>query len=240
VARVYTFPDPESADGTGLVAVTEEINADLLLEAYGRGIFPWSEDPVRWYCPEPRAVLVGPYIRMPKKIGKLMRRHELTVTFDTAFRAVIEACSDAHREEGEWISHGFVRAYSELHARGYAHSVEVWQDRTLVGGLYGVQLGAMFAGESMFYSLANASKVAFAYLVHQLAHIGVVLIDAQVLNQHTANLGAALVYRRDFLAMLRRALQIPARLGGEKWPAEPEFDLSIPGSAPGTARPLER
>lgn len=237
MARVYSFPDPESADAAGLVAVTDEINADLLLEAYARGIFPWSEDPVRWYCPEPRAVLVGPYIRVPKKIGKLMRRHELNVTFDSAFRAVIEACSNAHREEGEWISPGFVRAYSELHRRGHAHSVEVWQGRSLVGGLYGVQLGAMFAGESMFYSLPNASKVAFAYLVHQLTRIGVVLIDAQVLNQHTTNLGAALVYRRDFLAMLRRALEIPTLFSGETWPAEPEFDLSVPGANVDIARP---
>lgn len=237
MASVYTFPDPNSADATGLVAVTDEINADMLLEAYGHGIFPWSEDPVRWFCPEPRAILVGPYIRLPKKIGKTMRRHELHVTFDSAFRAVIEACSNAHREEGEWISTGFVRAYSELHERGYAHSVEVWQGSDLVGGLYGVQLGAMFAGESMFYNLPNASKVAFTYLVHHLARIGVVLIDAQVLNQHTTNLGAALVHRRDFLAMLQRAMEIPAHFVGERWPSEPGFDLSIPGTNVDAARP---
>lgn len=222
------FPDPESADSTGLVAVTPHLSAELLLEAYRRGIFPWSDDPVRWYSPDPRAIFLRPTVRLPKKIGKVMRRHGYRVTFDTAFSQVMQACADAHRRDGEWITHGFVRAYSELHELGHAHSVEVWQEGQLVGGLYGVQQGAMFAGESMFHLTPNASKVAFAYLVHQLEHIGVVLIDAQVINPHTHSLGAVLVHRHDFLEILSRALRIPARYQGQRWPSQPPFDLALP------------
>lgn len=223
------FPDPERADSTGLVAVTPELNTDLLLEAYARGIFPWSENPVRWYSPDPRAIFLRPTVRLPKKIGKAMRRHTLRVTFDTAFREVVQACADAHRAEGEWITPGFINAYAQLHEQGYAHSVEVWQGERLVGGLYGVQMGAMFAGESMFHHVPNASKVAFTYLVYQLDLIGVVMIDAQVINAHTASLGAVLVSRHDFLMLLSRALRMPVRTQGERWGPEPSFDMSRPG-----------
>ncbi len=223
------FPDPETADRQGLVARTPGLSTELLFEAYSRGIFPWSSDPVRWYSPEPRAVFLRPYIQLPRKIGKMMRRAGFRVTFDTAFGEVIQACSDAHRDEGEWISADFVRAYVEFNAAGWAHSIEVWQGEQLVGGLYGVQIGGMFAGESMFHRVSNASKVAFAYLVEQLHRLGVLLIDAQVLNQHTLDLGAVLVHRHDFLLMLERALEMPVKSSGEKWPAEPEFDLSMPG-----------
>jgi leucyl/phenylalanyl-tRNA--protein transferase len=224
------FSHPERTDSTGLVARTESLTSDMLLEAYRQGVFPWSSDPVRWYCPEPRAVFLRPYIRVPRKIGKVMRRHDLHVTFDTHFRDVIQGCADAHRAKGEWISPQFVEAYSELHTRGFAHSVEVWQGEALVGGLYGVQLGAVFCGESMFYRVSNASKVAFAYLVEQLDRIGVVLIDAQVLNEHTYRLGAVLVHRHDFLQLLHKALALPARFAGEAWPRLPEFDLATPGT----------
>ncbi len=215
------FPDPSSADDSGLVTTSDRLSVELLCEAYQRGIFPWSEDPVRWYSPEHRAIFLFDCIRLPKKIAKTMRRQGFRVTFDTAFRDVVEMCSDTHRHEGEWISEGFVIAYSRLHEMGLAHSVEVWQDGVLVGGLYGVQIGAMFAGESMFYKVSNASKVAFVYLVAHLQDIGVLFIDAQVLNETTADLGAVVVHRRDFLRILDYALGVPAEYGDRKWPSVP-------------------
>ncbi len=216
-----TFPDPESADPTGLVAVTRELNVELVLSAYRQGIFPWSEHPVRWYSPEPRAIFVRDHLRLPRRLGRMMRQGGFSVTLDIAFDRVIRGCADAHRSEGEWISSGFVRVYNELYRLGHAHSVEVWQDDRLVGGLYGVQLGGLFAGESMFHLVDNASKVAFAYLVGQLDHIGTVLFDCQVLNEHTANLGAVCVYRRDYLQALAYALAVPSLYGGKRWPREP-------------------
>lgn len=222
------FPDPESADRAGLVARTDSLDTELLYEAYSRGIFPWSSNPVRWYSPEPRAIFLQPYIRLPRRIGKVMRRNDFRVTFDSAFAEVIQGCSDAHRAAGEWIGPELVRAYTDFHHEGWAHSVEVWQGEDLAGGLYGVQIGAMFAGESMFYRVSNASKVAFAYLIDQLDRIGVLLIDAQVLNEHSLDLGAVLVYRCDFLTMLERALEMPVKSNGQKWPADPGFDLALP------------
>lgn len=217
--------DPRAADRQGLVATTSHLDADLLLEAYRVGVFPWSEDPVRWYSPHPRALFLPDTIRRPKKVGKIMRRHRLTVTADEAFTAVVEACRDAHGEAGEWIGPEFVQAYSELHRRGFAHSIEVWQEKQLVGGLYGVQIGATFAGESMFHTVTNASKVAFAALVDHLAAIGVLFIDAQVLNDHTHSLGAVLVARDDFLALLEMGSQRYARFAQERWPRAPLQDV---------------
>jgi leucyl/phenylalanyl-tRNA--protein transferase len=215
------FPDPDGADESGLVAVTDSLDTELLLEAYGRGIFPWSEHPVRWYSPDPRALFLRSLIRIPRRLGRLMRKGDFRVSFDTAFEPVMQGCADAHRADGVWITPGFLRAYSELHQLGYAHSVEVWRGEALVGGLYGVQLGGLFAGESMFHRAANASKVAFAHLVAQLDLVGTVLFDCQVINDHTEALGAVCVPRRDYLAALPLALRVPTRFAGEKWPAEP-------------------
>jgi len=232
MSRRDHFPDPETADEAGLVMITRELSTELLMEAYSRGIFPWSENPVRWYCPDPRAILLPQYVRLPKKIGKTMRRHNLRVTFDTVFEQVVQSCADSHAADGVWISEGFVRTYTEFHRMGHAHSVEVWQDDTLVGGLYGVQLGAMFAGESMFYEVSNASKVAFVYLMQHLERIGVGLIDAQVINEHTASLGAVLVRRRDYLTLLRRAVRLPAQYAGQTWPHQPELSAAADDTPP--------
>ena len=217
------FPDPRTADEDGLVAITETMTAELLLDAYTHGIFPWSENPVRWYCPEPRAVFVPSHMRLPKKLGKMQRRGNFTVRFDTAFAEVMRACAAAHRDDGVWIGESFIACYSELHRRGFAHSVEVWQDEALVGGLYGVQIGAMFAGESMFYERPNASKIAFAYLVAHLGGIGVRFIDAQVLNEHTARLGAVLVHRDEFLDVLAQVIGLSTTYEGQRWPAQPRY-----------------
>jgi leucyl/phenylalanyl-tRNA---protein transferase len=221
LTRPSIFPDPESADHHGLVAVSHEITADLLLDAYAHGIFPWSEDPVGWFSPDPRAVFVRDRVKLPKRLGKIMRRSGFSVTFDTAFAEVMRACAESHAAGGTWITSGFFTAYGDLHLSGHAHSVEVWADGALAGGLYGVQLGGLFAGESMFFRVANASKVAFAHLVAQLDSIGTVLIDAQVPNPFTTQLGAVTMRRRRYLELLRSALEVRCRYDGTPWPAAP-------------------
>lgn len=208
--QAFIFPDPNTADDTGLVVETTELNAELVLQAYARGIFPWSEDPVRWYSPDPRAIFIRDRIHLPRNLPKLVRRARFVVTYDQAFHEVVRRCRMAHRHEGVWLTRGFLRTYGELHEMGYAHSVEVWQDDVLVGGLYGVQINGFFAGESMFHDVSNASKVAFSGLIHKLDQIGNVLLDAQVINAHTARLGAVLVRRTDYLTILDYALRRPA------------------------------
>jgi leucyl/phenylalanyl-tRNA--protein transferase len=213
------FPDPETADSRGLVAVTHALSPELLLAAYSQGIFPWTDNPVGWFSPDPRAIFVRDRIHLPSNLPKLVRRARLRVTYDQAFTAVMEACRGAHADDGEWITDRFVAAYAGLHALGHAHSVEVWQDDALVGGLYGVQVRGLFAGESMFYKVPNASKAAFAALLAQLDAIGTCLMDAQVLNAHTAKLGAVQIRRRDYLKLLGQALATRCLYEGSKWPA---------------------
>lgn len=215
------FPRPQVADAQGLVSVTPTMTVEMLLDAYQHGIFPWSEDPVRWYSPSPRALFLREYVQWPKKLGKVMRKQRFTVTFDTAFEDVVRGCAAAHANQGVWISDLFVQTYTALHEERRAHSVEVWQEGVLAGGLYGVHLGGMFAGESMFYRVPNASKVAFAYLMAHLWHCGVHLVDAQVINEHTARLGAVLVNRQDFLLLLRHALKLQTLYNGTRWPEVP-------------------
>ncbi len=217
----FAFPDPSTADPTGLVAITDRLDADMVLAAYRQGIFPWSEHPVRWYSPEPRSVFLRELIRLPRRLGRVMRKQRFTVTLDRAFDEVIHACALAHLGDGVWITQGFLTAYAELHRRGYAHSVEVWQDGRLAGGLYGVQLGGLFSGESMFHHVANASKVAFAHLVGQLDTIGTVLIDCQVINENTARLGAVCLHRHDYLELLALALEARCLYAGSIWPEVP-------------------
>lgn len=212
----FSFPDPRGADDEGVVAVGGPLVAPRLLVAYQSGIFPWSGDPVRWHSPNPRTIFWR--VKLPRRLGKTIRRNGLQVTFDRAFREVVQGCSDTHRDAGEWITPAFVRAYTELHEMGHAHSVEVWQGSGLVGGLYGVQIGGLFAGESMFHRVANASKVAFAALTHHLWLIGTVLYDCQVINEHTYRLGAVLVYRDDYLRMLEVALAAETLYDGGRWP----------------------
>jgi leucyl/phenylalanyl-tRNA--protein transferase len=215
------FPDPETADENGLVAVTDQLDIDLLLEAYGRGIFPWSEDPVRWYSPDPRAIFLLDHVHLPRRLLKTLRQNRFTVTFDTAFLQVIEACAQGHSQDGVWIGPQFVRAYTELHRLGHAHSVEVFADGELVGGLYGVQICGLFAGESMFHLARDASKIAFAHLVAHLQEIGTLVLDAQVLTELTASLGALLVRRDDYLRALEMAMQIKTAGDGTSWPHGP-------------------
>lgn len=217
--RASHFPDPRTADAKGFVAMTADLSVELLLDAYGNGIFPWSEAPVCWYSPDPRAIFLPRRIRLPSNLPKLARQGRFEVSFDQAFERVVRGCSDAHRKEGEWITPGFIRTYGELHHMGYAHSVEVWQDGQLAGGLYGVQLRGLFAGESMFYRVANASKWAFAKLLERLQIMGTMLFDAQVINAHTHRMGAVLVRRSDYLTLLTHAMAAPTTHDGRPWPS---------------------
>jgi leucyl/phenylalanyl-tRNA---protein transferase len=215
----YPFPHPSTADEEGVVAVGGEFNAGRLLAAYRQGIFPWSGDPLRWYSPTPRGIIWQ--VKLPRRLPKMIRKGGFRITFDRAFQQVVQACSDSHRHEGEWITSDFVRAYTELHHEGYAHSVEVWnREGDLVGGLYGVHIAGLYAGESMFYREPNASKVAFAALVHHLKAIGVVLIDCQMVTEYTERLGAVWVWREDYLELLEQALAQESRYSGEIWPAD--------------------
>ena len=218
VPKPSFFPSPHTADPTGLVATTSSLDTGLLLDAYAHGIFPWSDDPVHWYSPDPRAIFLRDRIHLPRRLGKIMRHNRFRTTFDRAFDDVIRGCARAHQADGVWISSRFVQAYGELYRLGHAHSVEVWQDEVLVGGLYGVQLGGLFAGESMFHTVSNASKVAFAALVHCLDDVGILLLDAQVLNPHTQRLGAVLVHREDYLLLLEHAVRKPCPYQGQCWP----------------------
>lgn len=214
------FPNPSTADPSGLVAVTDRMTPALVLEAYRSGIFPWSTDPVRWYSPDPRAIFVWERIHLPRRLLRELRSDRYRVTCDSRFEEVIRACSETHAANGVWITEEFVTTYTELHAQGLAHSIEVWRDDILVGGLYGVQVNGLYAGESMFYREPNASKIAFAHLTRHLQSMGIGLFDAQVVNDHTMRLGAVTVRRTDYLRMLKRALALRTPYDGRKWPLE--------------------
>ena len=231
-APAYHFVDPKTlSDELGVCAVGGPINADRLLTAYHQGIFPWSGTPVQWCCPDPRAVFME--VRLPRKLGKMIRRGNFSLSFDMAFRDVVTACAEAHAdregEGGTWITPEFIDGYNALHRRGYAHSVEIWQGDSLVGGLYGVQLGGLFSGESMFHRVSDASKVAFAALVYQLRAIGIVLLDGQVINLHTYRLGAVQVPRKDYLDVLPNVIAAEVKFNGKVWPREgPAAALGLP------------
>jgi leucyl/phenylalanyl-tRNA--protein transferase len=216
------FPPAEDAEPDGLLAVGGDLRPERLLLAYSMGIFPWYDEnlPILWHSPDPRAVLRSSRLHLSKSLRKTLRRGPYEVRLDTAFEPVIRACARARRpgQRGTWITKEMVNAYVELHELGFAHSAEAWQDGELVGGLYGVSLGAAFFGESMFANRPDASKVAFATLVSQLARWGIELIDCQVETEHLDRFGAELWPRARFLAELARALAQPTRRG--RWALE--------------------
>lgn len=199
------FPSPESAlrDPNGLLAIGGDLTAPRLLAAYERGIFPWYSpgEAILWWSPDPRAVLFPTEFHLNRSLKRFLRHDPFRITLNHDFAAVIAAC--AHRpDEGTWIGPEVQRAYHHLHRLGYAHSVEVWQDNQLVGGMYGVAQGALFCGESMFSRVTNASKCALMAFCRHFAAYGGELIDCQVLNAHTARLGAREIPRRQFLQQL--------------------------------------
>jgi leucyl/phenylalanyl-tRNA--protein transferase len=209
------FPPPERGPRRGPIAVGGDLRPERLLLAYSMGIFPWQGEPLHWHSPDPRMVLLADELRVSRSFSRRLRRGDLRLTLDTAFEEVMVACATVPRpgQDGTWITAGMVESYTELHRRGVAHSSEAWRGDRLVGGLYGLSLGAAFFGESMFAREADASKVAFVALVRQLAAWGIPLVDCQVYTEHLARFGAREWPRRDFLAALHAALDRPTRLG---------------------------
>ncbi len=201
------FLDPERADAEGLVGVGGDLRPELLLEAYRRGIFPWFDEhsPILWWSPDPRALFELDGLHVSRRLARTVRSGRFTVTFDRAFAEVIRGCAD-RPEDGVWITADMIDAYTRLHELGHAHSIEVWHDDQLAGGVYGVTVGGLFAGESMFHRVRDASKVALVHLMDHLRQRGFELFDVQFLNDHTASLGAIEVPRRDYLARLRQAV----------------------------------
>ena len=212
------FPHPELASAEGLVAIGGDLDTGRLLEAYRCGIFPWysAGQPVLWWSPDPRMVLLPRELRISRSLRKKLAHGDFRITLDSAFRAVIESCAAPRRSHpgaGTWITAEMRDAYCRLHAEGHAHSVETWLDDRLVGGLYGVSLGGAFFGESMFSRVTDASKVALARLARQLDAWNFSLIDCQVPSAHLASLGAREMPRPVFLGVLAEALTTPDRPG---------------------------
>jgi leucyl/phenylalanyl-tRNA--protein transferase len=209
------FPPPEHAPRRGPLAVGGDLSPARLLLAYSMGIFPWQGEPLHWHSPDPRMVLLAEDLRVTKSLAKTIRQGHLRLTLDRAFAEVMVACATVPRpgQDGTWITPQMVSSYTELHRRGVAHSVEAWHADRLVGGLYGLSLGAAFFGESMFSHARDASKAAFVALVRQLARWAVPLVDCQVYTPHLASFGATEWPRREFLAALAAALEKPTRLG---------------------------
>lgn len=197
------FPDPANAerDPDGLLAVGGDLSPTRLLNAYRRGIFPWfgELDPILWWSPDPRMVLFPEKLIINRSLKKTLRKAPFRITFDLAFEQVIHACAAPRpNEPGTWLSDEMIHSYTQLHQQGVAHSAEAWQDDELVGGLYGIALGRVFFGESMFSKVSNASKIAFTALVERLREAGYVLIDCQVYTSHLESLGAELIPRSEF------------------------------------------
>ena len=202
------FPSVETADDDGLLAIGGELSVKRLKDAYNHGIFPWydASQPVLWWSPDPRMVLFPEKLKVSKSMKKLFRETAFQVTFNRDFKTVIENCANIWREgqNGTWITAEIQEAYLELHKLGIAHSVEVWEGRNLVGGLYGIYLKEkkMFCGESMFANVSNASKYGFIKLVEKLRAEGVKLIDCQIYTPHLESLGAEEISRKEFLGFL--------------------------------------
>lgn len=201
------FPPASETSPEGIIAVGGDLSPERLLLAYQNGIFPWydNDEPKLWWCPEERMVLFFENLRITKSMRNVLNKKEFRVTFNTAFRDVISNCQQAPRkdQDGTWISDEIVESYCKLHELGHAKSVEVWQNDKLVGGLYGIDLGNVFCGESMFSKVPNASKVAFIHLAKQLEMANYKLLDCQVYNDHLNSLGCIEIERDEFLAILK-------------------------------------
>ena len=206
VEQALTYPN-------GLLAAGADLSIERLLDAYRCGIFPWfsEDDPLLWWSPDPRMVLMVDELHVSRSLHRVMRSGRYRITFDTAFADVMAGCAEPRREDaGTWITSAMVEAYTRLASLGFAHSVEAWADGQLAGGLYGVAIGRMFYGESMFSRQTDASKVALATLVQQLERWGFEMVDCQMATEHLASLGARQIPRPEFVKRLRRLAQQPA------------------------------
>ena len=203
------FPDVALAlcEPDGLLAVGGDLSLQRLLAAYRRGIFPWysGDQPILWWSPDPRSILFPDKLHISRSLRKTLRKQQFKITLDTAFADVIDACSQPRADEpGTWITDEMQQAYIRLHQAGHAHSVECWMKDELVGGLYGVAIGKVFFGESMFSTVTDASKVAFVFLVHQLQRWQFGLIDCQIQSAHLDQFGAELIPRSEFITLLNQ------------------------------------
>lgn len=217
------FPDTSQAltEPDGLLAVGGDLAPEWLLAAYRRGIFPWFSDdqPILWWSPDPRCVVIPDQLRVSRSLRKTIRRGTYQVTTDRAFKAVISACAEPREESpGTWITRDMHEAYVHMHHLGHAHSVEAWLGDELVGGLYGLAIGRVFFGESMFHRATDASKVAFVHLIAQLAQWGCRLVDCQVSNSHLMSLGAIEIPRAEFERVLAGEVERPTL--ESPWPRE--------------------
>ena len=217
IEQPIVFPDPEMADDSGLLGIGGDLVPERLLLAYKTGIFPWYSvgQPILWWSPNPRMALKIQDFHIPRSLAKTLRKEPYTITLDTAFLQVIDACAAVERpnQEGTWITSEMRSAYNALHEKGYAHSCEAWQDGVLVGGLYGLSVGRLFSGESMFAHAPDASKIAFVHLVRQLDAWGYPLIDCQLHTQHLARFGAKEIPRKDYLQTIATLIDLPGRIG---------------------------
>lgn len=204
--KEIVFPPVHLAEPDGLLAVGGDLSVNRLLLAYQSGIFPWYEgDHILWWCPDPRFILTPGHLKVSKSMRQLLNRKAFRFTINQAFEAVINSCKSIERrgQNGTWITESMKAAYIRLHKLGYAHSAEVWHNNELVGGLYGVRLGNVFFGESMFSKMSNASKFAFICFVRELQADGVELIDCQVYTEHLESLGARMIPRTEFIQRLQ-------------------------------------
>ena len=208
LTKEISFPPVEEADEQGFLAIGGDLSADRLLEAYRKGIFPWynEEEPICWWSPDPRFVLFTEQLHISKSMSKLIRTDEFQFTINIDFEKVIRLCSSVKRKyaDGTWIQEEVIDAYIELYKLGYAISAEAWHQNKLVGGLYGVKMGKLFFGESMFSTMSNASKFAFIKLVQHLQREDVKLIDCQMHTVHLESLGAVMIPRKEFIEILNR------------------------------------
>lgn len=219
------FPHPNLAEEDGLLAIGGDLSKERLLLAYGSGIFPWYSEgyPIMWFSPDPRLVIELGSVHLSKRLMKTIRSGAFEVRFDTAFEEVMRLCAvtDRKGQAGTWITGDMLRAYADLHRDGYAHSVETYRDGELVGGLYGLSLGGVFFGESMFHKERDASKVALYHLERFLAANDFDFIDSQVPNSHMRSLGGKEISRDEFLSRLAKSLEKKTLLGRWRYGPEP-------------------
>jgi len=211
------FPDPSYAEKEGILAVGGDLSVERLVLAYANGIFPWPHRgaPLLWFSPDPRMVMLPEEFKVSDSLRQLIRSNKYTCTFDRDFPEVIRHCATVPRkgQNGTWITNDMVRAYLRMHREGYAHSAETWFQGKLVGGLYGISLGKVFFGESMYHTMRDASKFAFYHLVEQLKAWDFELIDVQQDTDHMRSLRARTIPRDEFMAMLETAVAQPTYKG---------------------------
>lgn len=207
--RDVPWIDPHQGEPEGLIGVGGDLSPGMLLRAYSEGVFPWfsAGDPVLWWSPDPRAVIELEHLHVPRRLARTIRSDKFTVTLNQCFERVMRACGES-RPDGTWVTEEMVSGYVALHRAGFAHSLEVWQGDVLAGGIYGVAIGGLFAGESMFHAVRDASKVALVKLVERLNERGFVLFDVQMTTSHTERFGARNIPRDQYLRRVAAAIQL--------------------------------